>query len=478
MTPTQNAAVKRYPPPIRPRNRSTAHPPLSFVQQRLWFIQQLEPDNAAYNIPLALRLSGPFNIAVLEKSFNEILRRHEILRTTFRRLDSEPVQFIAEPWPVILPVVDLSRLDEVTKASEVARYRRHEVQTSFDMAQGPLWRAQVLRLDEQEHIVLFTSHHAISDGWSLVVLVQEMAELYRAFLAGRPSPLPELPVQYADYAIWQREWLQGDVLATQVDYWRKQLAGAPARLELPTDRPHTQDRTTEGASHSFTIPLEIAAKLEPVARQERATPFMMLLAAYSALLSRFSGEEDVLVGTMISGRTRTELERLIGFFINTLVIRVDLSGNPSFRELLRRVREATLGAYAHQELPFEKVVEELQPQRHLSLTPLCNVFLMMQNIPRARVNLEGLQLELLPTETAAAKFDLEFVAGEIEQGIGGILLYSTDLFDAATIARMAARFQDFVRDAANHPDHELSTLAAVSADETEQFAGAFNAELE
>ena len=470
--------MKGSAPPIRRRDPSIIHPPLSFVQQRLWFIQQFEPDSVAYNIPLALRLSGPLNIETLERSLNEILCRHEILRTTFRTIDSQPLQFISPPWDVNLELIDLSRFDEVTKSGEVARYRNHEVQTCFDVVQGPLWRTKVLRLDSQQHIVLFTMHHAISDGWSMIVLTQEVAELYQAFLAGRPSPLPELPVQYGDYAVWQREWLQGDVLAAQVDYWRRHLAGAPPRIELPTDRPHTQDRTTEGAFHEFTFAPEVAAKLEEIARVERATPFMVLLASLGALLSRFSGQEDVVVGTMIGGRPRMELERLIGFFVNTLVIRVDLTGNPSFRELLRRVREATLGAYAHQELPFEKVVEELQPERHLSLTPLCNVFLMMHNMPRPRVTVEGLRLELIPLDTAPAKFDLELVVGEVVQGLGGSFVYSTDLFDGPTIARMASRFQDFLRAAANNPDREISALAGSTPDDSQELVGAFNAELE
>ena len=454
------------------------HPPLSFVQQRLWFIQQLEPDSIAYNIPLTLRLSGRLDLATLEKSLNEILRRHEILRTTFKSIDSEPVQFISPPSLVRLEVVDLSQFDEVAKSSEVARYRQHEVESCFDMVQGPLWRTRVLRLDEQQHIVLFTMHHAISDGWSMIVLIQEMAEIYQAFLAGRPSPLPELPVQYADYAVWQREWLQGDVLAGQVEYWRRRLAGAPPRLELPTDRPHTQNRTTAGALHEFTFAPEVAARLEEIGRLEKATPFMVLLAALAALLSRFSGQEDVLVGTMISGRPRVELERLIGFFVNTLVVRVDLTGNPTFRELLRRVREATLGAYAHQELPFEKVVEELQPERRLSLTPLCNVFLMFHNMPRPSVSVEGLRMELIPLDTAPAKFDLELVVGQVVQGLAGTFVYSTDLFDGSTISRMASRFQDFLRAAANNPEREISALTAVSASESQDLVGAFNAELE
>lgn len=464
------AEPKRYAPPIRRRDPSITQPPLSFAQQRLWFIEQLDPGNIAYNIPLGVKWVGPLDLAIFEKCVTEIVSRHETLRTTFANVGGEPVQVISPPAKVKLPVVDLRGVSD--RASEVDRQRRAEVQTSFDLAKGPLWRAKLLQLAAAEYVVLFTLHHSVSDGWSLNVLVREMVELYTAFLQGHRSPLEPLPVQYADFAIWQREWLQGDVLQSNLDYWRKQLSGAPTRLELPTDRPYTQSGKREGALHPFTIPLDVTAKLKEIARREEATLFMVLLAGFAALLSRYSGQEDMLIGTAIAGRQRAELEKLIGFFVNTLVIRTDLRRNPSFRELVNRVREAMLGAYAHQDVPFEKLVEELQPERSLSNNPLFQVLMVMQNLPRGKVSLEGLQLEWFEVEDVSAKFDLTLVVAEVEKGMQCTFLYSTDLFDASTIARMAERYEALLRDAAQ------GRYLALSNDKSRELATAFNAPLE
>jgi hypothetical protein len=466
------AQPKRYAPPIRRRDPSITQPPLSFAQQRLWFIEQLEPGNIAYNIPLGVKWVGPLNLAVFEKCVSEIVSRHETLRTTFANVGGEPVQVISPPAKVSLPVVDLSGLSEVERASEVDRARRTEVKTSFDLARGPLWRAKLLRLAGEEHVIVFTLHHSISDAWSLNVLVREMVELYSAFSQGHRSPLEPLPVQYADFAIWQREWLQGDVLQSNLDYWRKQLSGAPTRLELPTDRPYTQSGKREGAFHSFMIPLDVTAKLKEIARREEATLFMVLLAGFAALLSRYSGQEDMLIGTAIAGRQRAELEKLIGFFINTLVIRTDLRRNPSFRELVGRVREAMLGAYAHQDVPFEKLVEELQPERSLSNNPLFQVLMVMQNLPRGKMTLEGLQLEWFEVEEVSAKFDLTLVVAEVESGLQATFLYSTDLFNGPTIAQMAERYESLLRNAAQSP------YLIFSNDKSRELATAFNAPLE
>ncbi|HEU5132353.1 MAG TPA: condensation domain-containing protein, partial [Pyrinomonadaceae bacterium] len=302
---------RRYPPPIRKRDASITHLPLSFAQQRLWFLDQLEPGNVTFNIALGVRWSGPLDIAIFERCVSEIVSRHESLRTTFPIVDDKPIQLISPPpQQISLPLVDLSGLPETERAAAVANERRLEVQTSFDLANGPLWRARVLRLAAQEHIVLFTKHHAISDGWSNAVIVREMAALYRAFAMGQRSPLEPLPVQYADYALWQREWLQGDVLDAQVEYWRAQLADVPTRIELPFDRPHTNADTRAGALHTITIPREVVAKLKDIGRREEATLYMVLLAAFATLLSRYSGQKDVLVGTVIAGRQRAELEKL------------------------------------------------------------------------------------------------------------------------------------------------------------------------
>lgn len=463
-----------YAPPISRRDPSITRPPLSFAQQRLWFLQQLEPNNAAYNIPLSVRLRGALNIAVLKRALSEVVRRHEILRTAFEDIDGQPVQIISPPHPVGFPVVDLSELSEQAQSEQLARHRRREVETQFDLAVGPLWRAKLLRVAPEEHIALFTMHHAISDAWSMSVLVEELGRLYEAFAADRPSPLEELPVQYADYAIWQREWLQGEVLQAQLDYWRGQLTDAPAELQLPTDRLAAPKDTTPGATHDFTIPPEVSARLTELCRSEEATLFMLMLAAFGSLLSRYSGQENILIGTVIAGRHRLELERLIGFFVNTLVMRVDLDGNPKFRELLRRVRQKTLAAYAHQDVPFEKLVSELQPGRSPSHNPFFNTLLVIQNSPRSEWNVEGLQIEGLASDMVAAKFDLTLVVTEVDTHIAATFVYSTDLFDRSTIAGMAERLQQILRDATAAEN----TAVATTGSSAEQLVNAFNANLE
>jgi hypothetical protein len=467
-----------YAAPIRRRDPSITRPPLSFAQQRLWFVQQLEPNNVAYNIPLSVRLSGPLNVAVLERSLSEVVRRHEVLRTAFENNNGQPVQIISPPTDVKLPVIDLSNLSDAARVTEVARQRRHEALTRFDLSTVPLWRAKLLRLGADEHVVLLTLHHAISDAWSMSVLTHEIGELYRAFAAGQPSPLEELPVQYADYAIWQREWLRGEVLDTQLDYWRRQLSAAPTHLELPSDGTHAQNGASEGATHSFTVPPEVSAKLKELGRREDATLFMLLLAAFAVLLSRYSGQQDILIGTPIAGRQRVELERLIGFFVNTLVLRADLSGNPSFREFLRRVRQTTLSAYAHQDVPFEKLVDDLQPDRSVTHTRLFQVLLVMQNTPRSDLDLEGLRFEELTIEVGAAKHDLTLVVQESERGLLGTFVYDSNRLSASTIAQMTERLQELLRDAADEPNTPIGALARTSSEQQHELLSSFNAVLE
>jgi len=428
-------------------------------------------------MPLSVRLSGSLNVAILERSLSEVVRRHEVLRTAFEDLDGQPVQVISPPQHVNLPVFDLSELSDQTRKEQVARHRRCEVETHFDLAAAPLWRAKLLRLGPEEHIALFTMHHAISDGWSMNVLVSEFGKLYEAFSLDQPSPLEELPVQYADYAIWQREWLRGEVLDAQLNYWRGHLADAPAHLELPTDRPESRNRTTAGAMHHFTISPEVTARLKELGRREEATVFMLMLTAFSLLLSRYCGQDDIIIGTVIAGRQRLELERLIGFFVNTLVMRVDLNGDKSFCSLLQRVRQTAFAAYANQDLPFEKLVSELQPGRNLSPSPLFQALLVVQNTPRSSMNPEGLRIESVQTETVAAKFDLTFTVVELELGLAGTFVYSTDVFDASTIAVMADSLQQILHDAAGSPNRDAGNLAT-PPDETSQWLSAFNAELE
>ncbi|HEX2092214.1 MAG TPA: condensation domain-containing protein, partial [Longimicrobiaceae bacterium] len=364
-------------PAVVPTGR-TGPLPLSFAQERLWFIDRMQPGSSTYNLPLALRLRGPLHTGALQRALGEILRRHEALRTVFAEVDGSPAQLVAPFGGFALPVADLSGLGEAAREAEARRRATEEALRPFDLAAGPLFRARLLRLSGEEHLLLLSMHHIVSDGWSLGVLFRELAALYAAYRDGRESPLPELPVQYADHAAWQRRHLQGAALQRQLAYWRERLADAPALLELPTDHPRPPVQSFRGASQRRELAAGALERLRALGRQEGATLFMVVLGAFQVLLSRYAGSEDVVVGSPIAGRTRREVEALIGFFVNTLVLRSDLSADPSFREVLRRVREATLGAYEHQELPFEKLVAELQPERSLSHSPLFQVTFTLQ----------------------------------------------------------------------------------------------------
>jgi len=452
--------------------------PLSFAQQRLWFIEQYEPGNPAYNIPLALRLRGRLSVPTLERTLNEIVRRHETLRTTFGEQAGQPEQLIAPAWPVSLPVADLSGMPEAEREREAEWLMSQEVGHRFNLSRGPLWRVKLVRLCDDEHLIGLTMHHIISDGWSMDVVVREFAALYTAFADGRPSPLGELPIQYADYAVWQREWLQGAALKEQTDYWRGHLAGAPPTLELPTDRPRSGSRSNRGATEYFSIPAEVGEKLRAVAQAHEATTFMVLLAAYSVLLTRYSGQTEVSVGAPIANRRRAELEGLIGFFVNTLVLRVKIEAGEGFGSLVERVREVCLGAYAHQDVPFEKLVEELQPERSLSHAPLFQVALVLQNVPRSSLDLQGLSLSQYQLKYETAKFELSLVLGEGEGGITGALMYLTDLFDASTAARMVKNFQTLLRDITENPDKKIEDLSMFDDEGSRELIRAFNDELE
>jgi amino acid adenylation domain-containing protein/non-ribosomal peptide synthase protein (TIGR01720 family) len=414
--------------------------PVSFSQERLWFLNELHPDSPFYNVPLALRLTGPLAVLALHASLNEIVRRHEVLRTCFGVRDGQPVQLIAPAQTVPLPLTDLQHLPDSDRTAAAQRHASAEAQRPFDLAQGPLFRAGLLRLSATEHVLLLSMHHSVTDGWSLGVLLRELAVLYPAFCAGRPSPLPPLPLQYADYAVWQRQWLQGDVLERQLAYWKDRLAGLPV-LNLPTDRPRPAAQRFHGAAQQFLLSPRLAEGVQALARHEGITPFMVLLAAFQVLLGRYSGQDDIAVGTPIANRNRAELEGLIGFFVNTLVLRTDVSGNPSFRELLGRVRQAALGAYAHPDLPFEKLVAELQPRRDPSRNPLFQVMFALQNMPLTRLELPGLIVSRVDTEEISSTFDLSLSLRETPQGLAGWCEYDTDLFDGATITRLIGHFQ-------------------------------------
>jgi amino acid adenylation domain-containing protein/non-ribosomal peptide synthase protein (TIGR01720 family) len=445
--------------------------PLSFAQQRLWFIAQLEPDSPLYNMPGALRAEGPLDDAVLARSLGEIVRRHEALRTIFAATEGSPVQMIrpAEPFP--LPAVDLAGLPERAREALAATLIREEAARPFDLARGPLLRGLLLRLAEREHTVLLTLHHIAGDGWSLGLLACEVAALYPAFAAGRPSPLPPLPalpVQYADYAIWQRSWLQGEILEGEIDWWRRQLAGLPPLLELPTDRPRPAAQSHRGSTRPVRLPAEWVRQAEALARQEGATLFMVLLAAFQSLLARHSGQDDLAVGTPVAGRNRVETEGLIGFFVNTLVLRGGLAGDPTFRELLGRARETALAAYLHQDVPFEKLVEELTPERNLAHAPLVQAMLVLQNAPFQSLEIEALSLRPAGVETATAKLDLTLTLEERDGGLIGTVEYATDLFDAPTVDRLLAGFERLLAAAVAGPELRVEELPLLGEAERQQ----------
>ena len=428
--------------PILKRRSNAGTLPLSYAQQRLWFLDQLQPNSSAYNISSALRLRGELRVELLERAMEEIVRRHEVLRTRFENVGGEPRQVIEVESRVGLPVVDLSGLESREREVEVRKQAQEESEGAFDLGRGPLLRVKLVRLGEQEHVLLVTMHHIVSDGWSMGIMVQECGELYQAYSEGRESGLAELEVQYGDYAVWQREWMRGEVLEEQLRYWRKQLGGVGV-LELPTDRPRPALQTNAGAIVPFVIREELSAGLKELSRREGVTLFMTLLGAFQVLLWRYSGERDIAVGAPIAGRRWKEIEGLIGFFVNTLVMRTKINGGESFGELLEGVRETTLEAYRHQDVPFEKLVEELQPERDLSRQPFFQIMLALLNTGPAELELPNLKLNTFAFEdkTRAAKFDLVLSMVDHKQGISGFFEYNTDLFDHATVALMLRRFQ-------------------------------------
>jgi len=463
----------------RPRLPDQPEPaPLSFAQQRIWFIDQLEPGSPVYNMSAGFRLEGPLDRGALERSLSEIVRRHEVLRTTFAvppGTQGTPLQVIRPAQPVEIPFVDLSGMPEAERQAAVRELAREEGRRPFDLARGPLLRLGLVRLNAREHVLLFAISHSISDGWSIGLFLQELAALYRAERAGRPSPLPELTVQYADFAIWQRQHLQGERLATQVEYWKQQLAGAPPLLELPADRPRPPLQSFRGAMLPLAVPAEELARFKALCQAQGVTLYMGLLAAWQALLHRYSGQREIVVGSPVANRRRVELEKLIGFFANTLVLRTDLGGDPSFNELLARVQKVARGAYAHQDVPFERLVEELHPERHLSYTPLFQVMLVLQNAPMPDLALAELTLSILDLDPGIAKFDLLLNVAEAEDGgLTGVLEYSTDLFDEDRMARLLQHLRVLLAEAAADPERPLSALPLLTAEERDRLLCEWN----
>ena len=460
-------------PEIRPASRGGALP-LSFAQQRLWFLDQLEPSNPLYNIPLGIRLSGPLDFEALQWTLTEILRRHEVLRTTYQVINSMPVQVIAPAEKILLPLVDLTSLADDVREAEGQRLAHEEAQRPFNLATDLMLRARLICLGSDDHVLVLVIHHIAGDGWSMGVFSQEIAALYQSRLQGVPSQLAELQIQYADFALWQRQWLQGEVLEKQLAYWKKQLAGAPATLDLPTDRPRPAVETFSGAFVREQISPTLVKELITLSRKEGVTLFMTLLAAFQTLLSRYTGKDDIVVGSPIANRVSGELENLVGFFVNSLALRTDLSGKPSFRELLKQVREVALGAYAHQNLPFEKLVEELSPERSLSHNPLFQVSFVLQNAPMPPFELAGLTLTPMSASSRTSKFDLTVFLRESADGLICALEYNTDLFDASTIKRMFGHFETLLRGAVANPDRAIDELPLVSDKERQQLLVEWN----
>ncbi|MGF7034181.1 hypothetical protein J2T17_005131, partial [Paenibacillus mucilaginosus] len=445
----------------------------SFAQQRLWLIDQLLQDPSVYHIPAALRLRGEMKQEALERAFRKIIDRHETMRTTFREKDGIIEQVIREKLIWSLPVEDLTGVPGEIRWNRALRLAQEEAQAAFDLSSGPLFRIRLLRLDEEEHLLLVTLHHIISDGWSTGVLIRELSELYGAFVRGEPDELPELPVQYADYAHYQKDWLQGGTLEEQLAYWKEKLAGELPVLQLYTAAPRPSKPGNGGAAFSFTVSEEVGRKLKELGRQEGATGFMTLLAVYKAWLYRYSGQEDLLVGTPAAGRDSEEIEGLIGFFVNNLVIRSQVDGKVSFRRLLRQVKAAAVEAYSHGDVPFDKVVEVVQPGRDLGVTPVFQTMFVLQPQP-ASVDLEGMQTELVPLERTTAKFDLLLELTETEQGFDGLFEYSTDLFTEEAVGRMAAHFLQLLEGAAANPDERIGRLPMLTEPEIRQQAEEWN----
>ena len=469
----QRSGVELVAPPLR-RMEKKGDLPLSYAQERLWFIDQLQPDSVGYNMPGVVRIRGVLQVEVLERAINEIIRRHEVLRTTFNTsATGQAVQIIHEVQWRELRMVDLAGLGEAERMEAAGRLIDEEAERPFNLNRGPVVRASVLRLGAEDHVILYTLHHIASDGWSMGVLNRELETLYEAFAQGRPSPLTELSVQYADFAVWQRRWLRGEALAKQLEYWREQLEGI-SPLQLPTDRPRPVMQTFNGAVQAIRVSPELAGGLKELSKREGITLFMTLLAGFQFLLSRYSGQKDIAVGTPIANRNIAEIEGLIGFFVNTLVMRTNLKGDLTVKELLQRVKEVGLGAYGHQDLPFEKLVEELQPERNLSRNPLVQVVLALQNAPDEGLELKGMVLEPVNRRQMTTRFDLEAHFRETRQGLTGWVVYNTDLFDGITIERMVGHWGRLLEEIVRDPLQRISELEMLSPQERYQLLMEWN----
>ncbi|MBD2339090.1 amino acid adenylation domain-containing protein [Calothrix sp. FACHB-156] len=470
----QQADSELLSPPLIPVTRDSQPIPLSWSQQRLWFLEQLEGSSAAYNMPAAVKLQGNLNINALEQALDEIVRRHEVLRTSFQTINGVPSQVIGTAVSLTLPIIDLQELPETEQVQQVQQLIITAAAKPFNLAIAPLMRSQLLRLGKQSHVLVMNLHHIVCDGWSVGVFIQELSTLYAAFAEGKSSPLPELAIQYADFAVWQRQWLNGEVLAKKLDYWKQQLAGAPPLLELPSDRPRPPVQSYHGGNYEFTVDAELTRKLKSLSQQSGVTLFMTLQAVFVTLLHRYSGQTDILIGTPIANRDHSEVEPMIGFFVNTLVLRSQITDNPKFSQLLQQVRRGALEAYTYKDVPFEQIVEALQPERNLSHSPLFQVMFIWQNTPSQNLELPGLTLTPLPIETVTAKFDLTLSMGETPQGLVGGWEYNSDLFDVETIERLAHHFQNLLIAVTTNPEQPVGLLPLLTAAEEQKILFEWN----
>jgi hypothetical protein len=465
----QNEAVRAEAAKTISKRPAQEPPLLSFAQRRLFFVDQLYPHSPAYNMPAAVRLRGPLQVMLLERSFNEEIRRHEVLRTTFALVNGEPVQVVSPAAPVSLLLTDLSEIAENEREETARALAKQEGRRPFDLARGPLVRLSLLRLSDEDHIAVLTMHHIVSDAWSIDIFLRELSVLYESYVTARPAPLPELSLQYADYAHWQRQRFEETVLDQQLDYWKKQLTGAMAIPELPADLPRPAVQTYHGAQHILSFDKELFEQLQALSRSTNVTLFMLLLAVFKVLLYCFTGHPDVVVGSPVDNRQRVELEGLIGFFLNTLVLRTDFAGDPEFDELLARVRDVVLGAHAHQELPFEMLVKSLQPERDIGRTLLFQVWFLYQIAPPVTASLSSIEMTGFQVDYEISHYDLRLNLIETQEGISGAFEYNTDLFLPATIRRFARQFDNLARLIVKHPEMRLNELAAaLSADERQR----------
>jgi len=464
-------SASSFPGAVRPVPRH-GDMPLSFGQQRIWFFCQLEKETSVYNESFAFHLTGLLDMAVLEQSLTEIIRRHEVLRTIFPVTDGSPVQAIVPAQAASLSLVDMTGSPE--NEHEMQQLLTEETQRPFDLERGPLLRITLIRLGMTKHLLLVTMHHIIFDGWSMGIFNWELSVLYKAFSSGQPSPLPGLSVQYADFAHWQRQWLQVDGLQTEWNYWKQQLANAPPLLELPTDRPRPPVQTFQGCTERFQLCSELTQRLEYLGQQSGTTLFMTLLAAFATLLARYTNHDDIVIGSPIAGRNRIEIEPLIGFFANTLALRINLSGNPVFQDLLTRIREVAMGAYDHQKIPFEMLVAALRPERNLSTTPLFQAMFVLQNAPAAVPEFPGLTVTPAEVESGTVKRDLTLFMAKTGQGLRGAFKYNSDLFDMDTITRMTGHFQTLLEAIASDPDQRISDMPLLTGTEQHQMLVEWN----